>query len=95
MGWVGLHGLMEENTKGNLRMVCLQVTASIYGLTAASMRAIIRKISKKDLELTPTPMVRSTKVNGKTGFNTAAEKSSNRLAKKMEVFGTRGKRRNG
>ena len=67
MGWVGLHGLMEENTKGNLRMVCLQVTASIYGLTAASMRAIIRKMLKKDLELIPTPMVRNTKVNGKMG----------------------------
>ena len=97
MRWVGLEdlrGMMEENIRVNLRMECLQVLASMYGLMAGNMKVIIRKMSKKDLELTPTQTDRGTKVNGKTGFNMAVEKLLNYLEKKMEVFGIRDKRRN-
>lgn len=86
------HGLMEENTRENLKTVYFQVMVNIYGLMVGSMKAIIRKISKKFSELIRTPRVQGTKVIGKTGFNTAAEKLSNRLAKKMEVFGSRDKK---
>jgi len=95
MGWEDFHGLMEENTRENLKMVYFQVMVNIYGLMVGSMKAIIRKISKKDSELIGTPTVQVMKVIGKTGFNMAAEKLSNRLAKKMEVFGSRDKKRNG
>ena len=95
MGWEDFHGLKEENTRENLKMVYFQVMVNIYGLMVGSMKAIINKMSKKDSELIRTPTVQGTKVIGKTGFNTAAEKLSNRLANKMEVFGSRDKKRNG